>query len=295
MNEILFARRERPYKAFLKRLFWNAAGSCALGGLFAWKFEDHWLKIEHRDMALSGLGSDLAGAKIAHVSDIHCSPIVLEKYLNQCVDEINKLHVDFVVITGDFITGPSHYARRVARILKHLQPKVAALACLGNHDYGILHPGGLGSTRGLAEHLTAELTHADIFVVLNEARTFTRGNASIQFVGLEDYWSPRYNAYEAFEHARPDVPTVALCHNPDAAQQVALLGAQWVLSGHTHGSEKPGVVTDYVMPTNHRHFVAGQYSLGQDKHLYVNRGLGYARRIAFNARPEITVFTLTAA
>jgi predicted MPP superfamily phosphohydrolase len=26
--------------------------------------------------------------------------------------------------------------------------------------------------------------------------------------------------------------------------------------------------------------------------MYINRGLGYLRRVRFNARPEITVFTL---
>ena len=296
MNEILFApyRDRWPGKYLLKRLLWTAAGSCALGGLFAWRFEDHWLKVERRDMALAGLGTGFQGATLAHISDLHCSPIVLEKYLRQCVDKINSLEVDFVAITGDFITGPRRYARRVARVLRQLRPKVATVACLGNHDYGIFHPRGLGGHRGLAEYVAEQLTRADIFVAMNETRTFTRNGAMLQFVGVEDFWSERYNPYLAFDSASSSLPTIGLCHNPDAALQIAHCGANWVLSGHTHGSEKSEFVHDMLMPASHRHFVAGQYSLGQDRWLYVNRGLGYGRRINLNARPEITVFTLKA-
>jgi predicted MPP superfamily phosphohydrolase len=41
--------------------------------------------------------------------------------------------------------------------------------------------------------------------------------------------------------------------------------------------------------------VAGEYELPSGGRLYINRGLGYLQRVRFNARPEITVFTLQAA
>lgn len=291
MNEIYFAPYvDRFKKSFFKRLLWTAAGSCALGGLYAWRFEDHWLRIERREMPLDGLGIGFDGATVAHISDLHCSPIVLERYLRQCVDTINAMGVDFVVITGDFITGHKHYARRVARVLKGLRPKIATLAVLGNHDYGIFHPRGIGGTRGLAEYLTRELSDANISVVLNETRTFHRNGSSVQFVGVEDFWSPRYNPYAAFAKAASGSPIVALCHNPDAAVQLAHCGAQWVLAGHTHGTGLPNA----VLPADNSHFIAGEYDLGNGRALYVNRGLGYGRRIRLNSRPEITLFTMRA-
>ncbi len=97
----------------------------------------------------------------------------------------------------------------------------------------------------------------------------------------------------AFEEVRVGVPTVALCHNPDAAPQIARLGADWVLAGHTHGSElSDGPLGDLVLPADNRGYSAGYYALEDSKHLYVNRGLGYGRRKNINARPEVTVFTL---
>jgi hypothetical protein len=299
MNEVLISRKHgrwRP-RAAAKRMVWSAARSVALGGLFGWPLERHWLRIERRDMPLPGLGDELVGATLAHISDLHCSPIVRERYLRHCVEAVNRLDVDFVAITGDFITGPRHYARCVARVLRELRCRTAVVACLGNHDYGICHPRGLGGARGLAEYISERLGHEDIFVMRNESRTFRVGGSAIQFVGVEDYWSGLYNPELAFETARPQrpsTPVIALCHNPDAAQQVACLGASWVLSGHTHGMQTPNTLFhDIVLPTAFKHFVAGHYAIGSGRHLYVNRGLGYARRVNLNARPEITLFTLT--
>ena len=39
-------------------------------------------------------------------------------------------------------------------------------------------------------------------------------------------------------------------------------------------------------------YTAGEFDLFDGRRLYINRGLGYLKRIRFNARPEITVFTL---
>ena len=294
MNEILLARGRDGWSgtAFLKKALWSAAGSCALGGLYAWNFEEHWLRIEQRDMPLPDLGSGLEGATLAQISDLHCSPIVLERYLRQCVQKINELGVDFVAITGDFITGPKHYARRVARVLRELSPRVATVACLGNHDYGIFHPRGLGAMRGLSYYVAEHLSHADVFVMLNESRVFTRDGSAIQFVGVEDYWSGAYDLPAAFDMAYDHLPTIALCHNPDPAVQIASYGADWILSGHTHGSGMPdGKIGGMVLPTANKHFAAGEYQLAEGKYLYVNRGLSYARRMNLNARPEITLFT----
>lgn len=274
-------------------MLWTAAGVCGLGGLYALRLEEHWLRIERHPMPLPGLGADLEGAKLVHISDPHCSPIVVERYLRECVHRINELEPDFVAVTGDFITGPKHYARRVARVLGDLRPRVATVACLGNHDYGVFHPTGIGGIRGLSQYLAEQLGHADIFVMMNESRVFSLGESTLQFVGVEDYWTRYYNPRLAFEMAVPDLPTIGLVHNPDAAMAMARYGAHYMLSGHTHGSSYGQMpLGDAVLPTANKHFVCGHYALGGDRHLYVNRGLGYGRRINLNARPEVTLFTL---
>lgn len=298
MNEILTRSdtRRRPRKEAIKSLMWKAFNSCALGGLYAWQFGDHWLRIEQHRMPLRGLAPAWDGATIAQISDLHCSPFVLETYLHQCVEQINALGVDFVALTGDFITGPKHYARRVGRVLSHLQPRVASLACLGNHDYGLLHRNGLGYVRGLDFCLTESLSRADIFVMRNERHIFRRDGEPIQFVGVEDLWTQRYNPALAFELANPTMPTVTLLHNPRGAHDCASFGPQYILSGHTHGREPDNTpVTTRMINMDFERYHAGYYPLGPDRHLYVNRGLSYGQRRNTNSRPEVTIFTLEAA
>ena len=243
-------------------------------------------------MPIPRLPEAFVGARIVHISDLHCSPIVLERYLRQCVEHVNQQDADFVVMTGDFITGGTSYAKRVARILQGCQARVARLACLGNHDFGIYHPRGHGHMRQLAGYLSRRLFDAGVHVLRNEHAIFRRDGQAIQFVGVDDMWSATYNPQAAWAGAEHDLPTIWLSHNPDSAGELLSLGGNWVLSGHTHGSGfgESGFF-DPLFPMENRHFKAGHYPL-EAGHLYVNRGISYARRSLINKRPEITVFTL---
>ncbi len=288
MNEILLS--SRPYSQRIgelaRKAFWLAAGSMALGGLQTAPVTQRCLRIERRGMYLRGLGHDLDGAVVAHITDLHCSPLIGDGFLSRYIDVINEAGADFVVITGDFITtGPTYFARRVARVLGRLRPRIAALACLGNHDYNSWRP-GRGGRSSLADNLSDELRRANIRVLRNECCVLRRGGSAVQFVGLEDFWTGRYNPRRAFENAHRYLPTVALCHNPDPSPELADLGAQWILAGHTHGK------IDVFTPTSRADFVAGHYQLGDDRHLYISRGVGRSWRIKSDNQPEITLFTL---
>ena len=53
-----------------------------------------------------------------------------------------------------------------------------------------------------------------------------------------------------------------------------------------------GAVPPPLLPVTNRRYTSGEFDLFDGRSLYVNRGLGYLRRVRFNARPEITQFTL---
>jgi len=246
------------------------------------------------ELPLTGLGAGWVGAKLVHLTDLHCGPAVPVSYLTGCVDRVNEMDPDFVVVTGDLITaGLRRYARVAAEVLSRLRPTVAAMVVLGNHDYGLWHPNGLGGVRGLAEYVTDALEDAGLVVLANESRDFFRNGSAVQFVGTEDLWSGRYDADRAFAHTRVAAPAIALTHNPDAAGGLARRGAQWILAGHTHGRRTPNTpLLNALFPTEMRHFVAGQYALGGGSHLYVNTGLSYSWRRGAAGLSEIALFTL---
>lgn len=298
MNQILFTPPHdtaagRFYR--LKRMFWTAVGTCSLGGLYVGRICPTWIRIERMDMPLPNLPPPFEGKTLVHISDLHCSPMVLGRYLNQVLAHVAEEKPDFVAITGDLITGGTSYARRVAHILTRLPASIARVACLGNHDYGIYHPSGRGLMRQLPGYLSRRLFEAGIHVLRNQHAIFTLGGHAIQFVGVGDMWSDDYNPEAAFAEAHDDLPTIALAHNPDSAADMADRGAHWVLSGHTHGNcAGENRIRDAVFPVESKLFAGGYYPL-DDAHLYVNRGLSYARRFNLNRRPEITVFTLVKA
>lgn len=247
-------------------------------------------------MPLANLGWEFDGARLAHLSDLHCGTLVREKHLHRYVEMVNALDVDFVVITGDFITtGSRRHAKAAARVLRDLRANTAVIACLGNHDYGLWHPAGWGGVKGMADSLSDELANAGVIVLRNASRAFFAGESVLQFVGLEDYWSPQYDPQAALDLVDYDSPVIALSHNPDTAPQLASMGAEWILSGHTHGKATPTTrFGDAMYPTRHKQFVGGRYALGPGRHLYVNRGIGNTLRVCRDHRPEITLFTLRA-
>jgi predicted MPP superfamily phosphohydrolase len=89
-----------PTGGLLKRLLWRTANCCLLGGLLTWPLERDWVRVEALPMLLDNLGWEFDGARLAHLSDLHCGTLVREKHLQRYVEMVNSLDVDFAVITG---------------------------------------------------------------------------------------------------------------------------------------------------------------------------------------------------
>jgi hypothetical protein len=85
-----------------------------------------------------------------------------------------------------------------------------------------------------------------------------------------------------------------LCHNPDVVDQPVWNGYQgWILAGHTHGGQvRPPFLPPPVLPVENKLYTSGAFDLGDGRFLYINRGLGSTMSVRFNARPEVTIFTL---
>ena len=167
-------------------------------------------------------------------------------------------------------------------MLKSLRATDGVLAVLGNHDY--YRVGGHTYIADVGDTVAAALNDAGVRVLRNETTVIRRGGAAVQIVGLEDKWAESYDATAAMGSLAPD-------SFPDVVGSAI----QWSLAGHTHGGQ---VVLPFVgaVYCNLRltKFASGHYRVGE-QHLYVNRGLGWLKRLRFNCRPEITVFTLRSA
>jgi uncharacterized protein len=274
-------------RVLLKRTAALAAGAI---GFYTWRIEPHWVELVHRSMPIRNLPRDLEGRTLVQLSDIHVGPRVEDEYLLDTFAKVTALRPDFVAITGDFVSyfGPEHLTQ-LARIIAHVpHGRLATAAILGNHDYG--HN---WSELDVADRVTGIVSREGVRVLRNEARVM----AGLQIVGVDDYWSPRFNVEQALADRDRAAATVVLCHNPDAADDPRWGDYEgWILSGHTHGGQcRPPFLPAPIVPVKNRRYTAGEFELIGNRRMYINRAIGHLYRIRFNVRPEVTIFHLTRA
>lgn len=250
-----------------------------------------WLEIVNIDIPVNNLPDKLRGKRIVHLSDIHCSRTVSKKYLRRCIDRVNKLSPDIVVLTGDYVTHDIYGTHRqnAVKIIGELTSRYGVYACLGNHDYG---PGSMiGRIHdNMLDNMISQMKDRGVRLLRNESCRVDIDGQSLWIVGLGDLWLADFHPHKAFADVPADQTTIALVHNPEGIDHLGAFCADIVMAGHTHGTTVD-MTLDPKKALRSRRFHAGLFDV-DDKKLYVNRGLGRLGRTLFNARPEITVITL---
>ena len=277
-----------------RRLLKTAGGLVALGAglaVYARYIEPTWIEVVRRDLPAPNLPAAWDGVRVGLVADLHHGTRVPLDYLACGIDRLASFQTDLVAVVGDFVTTrDGGYAEAVSGLMDRLAPPLGVWACLGNHDYGIGRPVQHGRAGAIARALSAHGVH----LLRNASVRLARGGEALWIVGLEDLWSGRLNAADAFAAVPPGAATLTLCHNPDAADDLARAGAGSILSGHTHGGQvQVPLVGPPILPVRNRTRYEGMHRLGAGgARLYINRGLGWLRRVRFGCRPEITILTL---
>jgi predicted MPP superfamily phosphohydrolase len=154
-------------------------------GLYSWLIEPHWVELVRRRLPVKNLPGDLVGRTLVQFSDLHIGPRVDDGYLRETFRRVGELRPDFVVMTGDFVSyeDASQFGQMSQVLDAFPHGRLATLAILGNHDYGYRW-----SEVSVADHVAAVATRAGITVLRNDVRIVS----GLQFVGLEDYWCPRF-------------------------------------------------------------------------------------------------------
>jgi len=280
-------RTWHDHRHYLKGATLGSLGICTRWAINARGNTPEWIEVVDIDLPLQSHHQRLNGKRIAHISDLHHSRTVSGVYLRRCIERINSLDVDLVVLTGDYITYDfvGSYRKKVVNLLGNIESQYGAYACLGNHDYGIR-----GRQDHLLDRLTGGMQDNGITVLRNESTLLDIDGYPLWLVGLGDLRVGDFRPHKAFADVPTDQATIALMHNPRGIEYLGDFAAHAVMSGHTHG-RKARFWPDASGTTWRRRFHAGMYEVEGTK-LYVNRGLGRVGRARLSIRPEITIFTL---
>jgi predicted MPP superfamily phosphohydrolase len=278
-----------------RKHFLGGAAAGKLGFCTGWAVDTHdsgreWIETVDVDMSVAGLADELCGKRIVHVSDLHCSRTVSARYLEKCVERVNQLDADIVVLTGDYITHDfkGNYRQKAVDLVGSMNSRFGVYACLGNHDYGI---GSVIRSRrtDLLEHLTEGMKEKGVILLKNESIQAEIEGKPLWFVGLGDLWADDFDPDKAYAGVPDSQTAITLVHNPDSVGHLKHFHSNAVMSGHTHGVAHPFAKVMGILGKQKYH--AGMYEVA-GKQLYVNRGLGRLGQMIFSPRPEITVITL---
>lgn len=253
------------------------------------------------DIEVAGLPRGLDGLKIAQISDLHVGTFGSDTaFCSKLVDEVNALHPDIIVFTGDIVNRHSSELKPFTKTLSRLKAPLGVYSIMGNHDYGDYSdwPSPEAKKRDVA---ALQKMQADMgWKMLNNASAWIRWRGdSLALIGVENVGDPPFTTYgdlsAAYSNVGDNATKVLLTHNPshwvnDIADSpnanIAL-----TLSGHTHAMQ---VEILGLSPAVWRYKTwGGLYTDNKGQNLYVNIGageVGFPSRIG--ATPEISVFTL---
>jgi len=236
------------------------------------------------EVPLPRLPAELAGVRIAHLSDFHLGlPSRGEAAVERAVDWVTERKPDLVAITGDLVSrlrGEQLLRKQLARLDR-------PFVVLGNHD--VEHSRDpFSRTVGLMDLSPARL-------LVDESETIELRGRRVQIVGVDPraYRQRRSRPWELADEAA-DL-RILLCHFPSILSFLPAGAFDLVLSGHMHDGQIAlllGRNRKFRFAHPSVRFATGLYERPGGT-MHVSPGLGTTFvPFRFFARPEATELVL---
>ncbi len=213
------------------------------------------------DVTIKGLRPEHEGVVIVQITDLHLGELLGQRWLEGRLAQIEALHPDVIVMTGDLL-NEVQLVEPLVPTLRRLHAPLGVYAVTGNHEFYA----GLNASLRLFEEAG--------FRVLRNASV--EAAPGLVIAGVDDLTAGRQFSMpgQSIERAlavRPAGATILLSHTPWNGEQAASHGVGLMLSGHTHGGQIWPFVyfTRLVYP-----HVVGRYTIG-DMTWLVSRGTGF--------------------
>lgn len=288
----------------------GAIGGLFVFGNFIWGIlrTAHHYVIRDNAIPIKNLSTALEGITIVQISDFHLGSFPDSDPVKTIVEKINNLNPDIVFFTGDLVNDLSTEAEPYIPILSQIKAKYGIFSTLGNHDYGDYYHFENKEDKIKNLNRLKEI-HAEIgWNLLNNRNEILKiKDATLAIIGVENWghreYFPKYGDLDLASKGTENAEVkLLLSHDPSHWNYVVSKQPKEInctFSGHTHGFQFGIEIPALKIKWSPSKYIyeqwAGFYSRG-NKHLYVNRGIGY---LGFPGRvgipPEITLHTLVKA
>jgi predicted MPP superfamily phosphohydrolase len=243
-------------------------------------------RLERIEFPLPPGAERLDGLRIGFVTDTHVGPFTTVADIQRGLALFDAEPLDLLLLGGDYVSESNLYAPGMANTIGALaaRTKLGAIAVMGNHDLP------LGANR-----VRSELERVGVCVLRNEHITVEWHSASLAIVGIDDTIVGHADPVRAFSGVPAGVPSLALWHEADFAEEAASHGAFAQLSGHTHGGQvRLPLIGAIWLPPDGKRRDLGFFEV-EGMTVYISRGLGiYRPPVRFCCPPEVTLVTLRA-
>lgn len=252
-----------------------------------------------REVTISSetLPKGFEGYRIVQLSDIHAGSWTGNAAaLQRAVEQVNALHPDLILFTGDLVNNLAEELDEFMPVLSRLKAKDGVYSVLGNHDYSLyIHWENKDDQRANLDSLKAKEARMGWQMLNNRHTKIHHNGDSIALIGVENSGNPPFPDYADLKGAMKGTEgmfRILMSHDPTHWRREVLphTDIPLTLSGHTHAMQTRlfGFSPSRFVYPEHD----GLYTEG-NQHLYVNIGLGYLIfPMRLGAWPEITLITL---
>ncbi len=241
------------------------------------------LTVERKKLAIPNLSQDHEGLTIAHLSDLHMTGRIAQRWYEFVVDQVNGLGADAIFITGDIVEKEPCWPW-LANTLGKLRAECGVYFLLGNHDFYI----DVRETKKLLENCG--------LICLSERALEQQWNgAPVQLAGNEEPWGAQpADLAKLPKRDEAGLPLrLLLLHTPDQFRWACMNEAHLALAGHTHGGQlRFPILGPIVSPSfQGTRYTSGVFQRGQTV-MHVTRGITGKTPLRWNCPPEISLLEL---
>jgi predicted MPP superfamily phosphohydrolase len=271
---------------------------CVAYGIFV---ERHWYRVRRYALDILPAGAH-SPVSVLHVSDLHF--LRRDRRLREFLDSLPPC--DVAVATGDLV-GEPEAVEDVVAALAPIRGRMASLFVLGSNDYYRPRPMNplryfrrhrpgkrRPARRGRGDELAFQLEATGWVHLKNVHGELDLGGLPVEVTGMDDPHVHRADL-RVTPRRRPGLFGLAVVHSPDPAPELAALGWDLIVAGHTHGGQVRMPVVGALVTNSHmpRRFASGVVRLGRAI-LHTSPGLGSSKFAPFRflCRPEAAILEL---